>query len=164
VPLIGHFHATEDTQAVRDEVFGVIADYPFRIDATIYEKRKVKPHLYDAVSFYTMAWRLHLRHLMPQITKMGEELFVISASIGTKNKRRVFGEAVTDMVSQASRGTTFRTAAWDAACEPCLQAADYCCWAIQRKWEMEDERSYVLIKDKIASEFDMFQPSGEFYY
>jgi hypothetical protein len=27
--------------------------------------------------------------------------------------------------------------------DPCLQVADYCTWAIQRKWERGDERSHV---------------------
>lgn len=36
--------------------------------------------------------------------------------------------------------------------EPCLVVADYCTWAIQRKWERNDARSQILLADKIASE------------
>jgi hypothetical protein len=36
--------------------------------------------------------------------------------------------------------------------EPCLVVADYCTWAIQRKWERDDQRSHELIAGKIASE------------
>ena len=30
--------------------------------------------------------------------------------------------------------------------------ADYCTWAIQRKWERDDNRSQILLQDKIFSE------------
>jgi hypothetical protein len=39
------FHATTDPQAVRDDVFGCLQAIPFRVDATIFEKRKAQPHL-----------------------------------------------------------------------------------------------------------------------
>lgn len=38
--LTKEFHATDDPQAVRDEVFAVIAAADFRIDATLLEKSK----------------------------------------------------------------------------------------------------------------------------
>ncbi|HEY5286242.1 MAG TPA: hypothetical protein VIJ50_03970 [Solirubrobacteraceae bacterium] len=42
--------------------------------------------------------------------------------------------------------------------EPCLVVADYCTWAIQRRWEREDQRSHELIADKIASEVQVAPP------
>jgi hypothetical protein len=42
--------------------------------------------------------------------------------------------------------------------------ADYCCWALSRKWEKGDDRSYALIQDKIRSEFDVFRSGRTFYY
>lgn len=44
------------------------------------------------------------------------------------------------------------------------QIADYCSWAIQRKWESGDQRSYDLIRDKIRSEFDAFSTGSMYYY
>ena len=38
-------HATEDAQAVRDEVFDLIQRYDFRVDATILEKSKAEPQI-----------------------------------------------------------------------------------------------------------------------
>ncbi len=164
IPLLGHFHATEDTQAVRDEVFNVIKDYRFRIDATIIEKRKVRPYLYNEVEFYKTAWYYHMKYVAPRVVNVDIELFVVSASLGTKRRRTEFGEAVADVVSQTCQTAAYRTASWDASCEPCLQAADYCCWAIQRKWEKNDQRSYAFIRDKIASEFDIFRVGRQLYY
>ena len=84
--------------------------------------------------------------------------------MGTKKKREGFRAAIHDVVDQATRGVDFRTASWAGASDPCLWVADYCCWAIQRKWERADERSYALIKSKVRSEFNVFRFGTETYY
>jgi hypothetical protein len=53
---------------------------------------------------------------------------------------------------------------WSDQPDPCLQVADYATWAIQRKHEKNDARSYNLIKDKIASEFQPFRVGTTTYY
>ncbi len=159
------FHATEETQAVRDRVFAALAPPNFRIDATILEKRKAQPHLTaDEAGFYKTAWFLHFKYVASRILRPGDELLVIAASLGTKKKRAAFHKAVQDVVAQTTPGTVFQTGSWSAASDPCLWVADYCCWAIQRKWERSDERSYVLIKNKLASEFEPFRHSTTLYY
>jgi len=50
------------------------------------------------------------------------------------------------------------------AADPCLQIADYCAWAIQRKWERQDLRSYDLIRAKIRSEYDLWAKGTDYYY
>ena len=59
---------------------------------------------------------------------------------------------------------THCVAFWAYESDPCLQIADYCTWAIQRKWEGNDPRSHVLIADKIRSEFDVWQRGTTYYY
>ena len=73
-------------------------------------------------------------------------------------------QAVRDVVLQVARATHIQTAFWPAAIDPCLQVADYCCWAIQRKWERGDNRSHVLIAEKIASELDIFRFGSVTHY
>ncbi|CAA9356961.1 MAG: hypothetical protein AVDCRST_MAG68-4095 [uncultured Gemmatimonadetes bacterium] len=60
--------------------------------------------------------------------------------------------AVQAAVLDTSPATEVRVASWDAQSDPCLQVADYCCWAMRRKWEMGDLRSYDLIREKIGLE------------
>jgi len=133
------FHATEDPQKVRDEVFGVLSQGDFRIDATILEKSKAQTHLQNERALYKMAWYLHFKHVAPTVATKADRLFVVASSLGTKKKRATFHGAVDEVV-------------------------DYCVWAIQRKWEREDRRSYDLIKDKIASEFDVWSIGPTHYY
>lgn len=159
------FHASEELQAVRDRVFDELSRFAFRVDTTVIEKRKVYPHIAaDQVRFYKTAWYLHFKYIAPRIAKEGDELLVISASLGTKSRREAFRGAVEDVVAQVSPAADWRTVSWAAASDPCLWVADYCAWAIQRKWESGDPRSYDLIRDKIATEFDAFARSTRVYF
>ena len=45
-----------------------------------------------------------------------------------------------------------------------LQVADYCCWAMFRKWERGNVASYNLIATAIRSEFDVFRTGARHYY
>ena len=159
------FHATTDAQAIRDEVYRLISRHNFRIDATIFEKSKTIPHLREEdLNFYKTAWHFHTKFVLPQITGPGDELLVVGASITLRKKEQRANEAIAEVLGIVSGSTPFKTAAWSSSSEPCLQVADYCCWAIQRKWERGDDRSYVLIKDRIRSEFDIFQWGKTRYY
>jgi hypothetical protein len=51
-----------------------------------------------------------------------------------------------------------------AAADPGIQVADYCAWAIQRKWERGDARSYDLIADKIDHEHEVWRGHTTTYY
>lgn len=152
-PLTAAFHATEDRQAVRDQVFDTISRMNIRIDATIIEKSRVHPNRRDMLAFYRLAWRLHAKRVMPMACPPSSELLVIAASIGTRNEQKAIGTAISDVVRQSGRTIDMtKVAYWPAPSDPCLQVTDYCCWAIQRKWERKDERSFDLIKHLMASE------------
>jgi hypothetical protein len=160
------FHATTDRQVVRDRVFAELAKHAFRIDATIFEKPKAQPHLrVTDERFYKYAWYLHFKHVAPEVLSKGDEVLIVGASLGTAKRRAVFRGAIEDVASQVlPRGVRARVASWGASADPCLQAADYCCWAIQRKWERGDPRSHVLIAPQVRTEFDVWEIGRTFYY
>ena len=105
-----------------------------------------------------------MQYVAPRIAKEDDELMVVGASISTNRRRATFASAVAKVVARTVKSASVRTAYWPANTDPCLQVADYCCWAIQRKWEREDSRSYVLIQDKIQSEFEPFKTGRIVYY
>lgn len=158
------FHASTEEQAVRDEVFKLLAGASFRVDATILEKQKAQPHLHTEEYFYQMAWWLHFKFVAPKIASSGDRLLVTAASVGTKKKRADFHNAVRRVVRQVSPTLSYQVAFWPFESDPCLQVTDYCTWAIQRKWELTDPRSHVLIEDKIKSEYDVWQRGKTYYY
>lgn len=45
-----------------------------------------------------------------------------------------------------------------------LQAADYCNWAIYRKWDKNDAVYYNEIKPAIFSEYELFTSDDQVYY
>lgn len=163
--LESEFHATTDDQAIRDRVFASLAGHQFRVDTTILEKSKSQPHLRSSdLRFYQYAWFFHFKHIARRVAMSHDELLVVAASYGTKRLRNAFYEAVRDVVSQFTPTLKYRVASWSADSEPCLQVADYCSWAIQRKWERADPRSHVLIQAKVCTEFDVFKTGSTHYY
>jgi len=165
VDIDREFHATEDAQAIRDEVFKIIGGHSLRVDATILEKAKAQPHLrVTPERFYQYAWFYHMRHVRPLVAGAGDELFVVAASVGTKKKRKAFQGGVDDVLTQVAGKCIYETACWPAAIDPCLQVADYCCWAIFRRFESNDNRSYDLIKHHVKTMFDLFKNGVKYYY
>lgn len=148
------FHATSDKQHVRDQVFEVLAEADFRIDVTILAKAKAYSYIKaDPIRFYKTAWWLHFKFVAPKIAQTDDELLVVASSLSIERKRKLVGKAVGDVVTQVAPTVKCHTLFAPAATDPCLQMADYSTWAIQRRHERGDLRSYDLIKDKIKSEF-----------
>jgi hypothetical protein len=146
-------HASEDPQAVRDEVFQTVGRCELRIDATIIDKTTVPAELRDPHRLYRYAWHEHFRRIAADIARPGDRLLAVASDLGTRKRRGAFHLAVDDAVRSAAR-CSHRVAFWPNVSEPCLVVADYCTWAIQRKWERGDERSYELIATKITTEIE----------
>jgi Protein of unknown function (DUF3800) len=166
-PLGDFFHATTDAQSVRNEVFAEILKHDFQVQATIMEKSKAQPQVRSSREiFYKYGWHYHFQHALAKYVVSSDELHIVAASIGTKKGQKVFTSSVNDVVRQHLR---LQRAQWTtdfcpAATDPCLQVADYCSWAIQRRWEMGDHRSYDLIKSRINYEYDLWQRGTLHYY
>lgn len=155
--LTDAFHATTDKQRVRDRVFELIAAMDIHVDATIFEKSKTIPARQNDLPFYKLAWYHHAKSTVPSRVMHGEELHVIAASLKTKNEQKAIASGIEDVIVQTGRQLTdSKVHYWPASTDPCLQVADYCCWAIQRKWERQDSRSHELIAHLIRSEYDMW--------
>jgi hypothetical protein len=165
ISLVQEFHATEDYQHVRDRVFASISQHKMRIDSTIVEKSGIAEHLRASeYRFYKQILFRHLKHVVPQIMQPDDTLLVVCAALGTRRDREIHRANLQDVIEQVQpSGSVIRFAFWPAAIEPCLQVADYCSWAIHRKWERHDERSYVLISDMICSEFDLFSKGEDLF-
>jgi hypothetical protein len=163
--VLPEFHAHNDKQRVRDRVFNVIAASDVRVDATLLDKTKTQDHLRaNELRFYKQAWYLHFKYVAPRICGPLDELFVVTSSLQIKRKRQAIHDAVRDVVQQVSPTAVFHTAFFPAISDPCLQVADYVTWAIQRKYEMNDTRSYDTIRHMVNSEFQPFLMGPKTYY
>lgn len=165
---IEYFHASEDAQAVRDEVFSIIQRNlaGVRVDSLVVEKRKVGPALRPPEHFYPKMLGYLLRYILnghdlPQY----KEVIVFTDRIPVHKKRKAV-EKVAKMVLayMLPQGVCYRVLHHDSKSNMDLQIADYCNWAIYRKWDTQDERSYQLIRSVIVSEFDFCRTGTVLYY
>lgn len=164
LPLGDYFHCSADKQVVRDRVFEVICRHDFQIQATIMEKSKAQPRVrVDRPRFYQTGWFFHFRHGIAVPGNPVPDLLVTAATIGTRKERASFLAAIKDVMRQTVPGK-HTTSFCPAAADPCVQVADYCAWAIQRKWERNDPRSYDLIKDRITYEYELWRHGTKHYY
>jgi hypothetical protein len=159
------FHAANDKQHVRDRVYALLTDADLRFDVTILDKRKAREDVRsDPLYFYKLAWYLHLKYVAPRIVGPYDELMVVASSLQISKKKAAVARTVREVVEQVSPTATSRTGFLPAMSDPCLQIADYMTWAVQRKYELGDHRSYDLIGSKIASEFQPFFDGANVYY
>jgi hypothetical protein len=167
--LGSYFHCCKDRPAIREKVFDLISRMELRIFAQVMEKSKAQPKIRPTKQrFYKYGWFYLFKHVAPQIVAKGSNLMVTAASLGSKKEQTDFTDAVKDALQQT---VPIRRAQWvtdfpQAAADPCLQIADYCAWAIQRKWESggKDLNSYNVIKDKMKHEFDFWRHGTHHYY
>ncbi|MEO6382543.1 MAG: DUF3800 domain-containing protein [Nitrobacter sp.] len=165
LPVGDFFHCTTDKQVVRDEVFKVICQHDFNVHATIMEKSKAQSQIRATEHrFYQYGWLYHMRFSGKLYRPQHDEIHVTAATIGVKKKRITFEDGVRDVCRQTMSNKKWRTSFWPSQSDPCLQLADYCTWAIQRKWETGDARSYDLIKAKIGYEYDLWRRGTTHYY
>jgi hypothetical protein len=159
------FHASTDAQLVRDRVFETITQHPFLVQATIMEKSKAQPHVrVSKARFYQFGYFFHFKFGLRPLIPTRSEVLVTTASLGNKKERIAFQSAVDDVMNQTSPTSEWRTDFMPSQADPCLQVADYCAWAIQRKWERDDSRSYDLIADRITYEYDLWSRGNVHYY
>lgn len=165
VELGEYFHATTDKQAVRDRVFQTILKHDWHVQATVCEKAKAQPQVTVSKSrFYKVPWFFHLKYGLAPYIPAGSHLIVTAASIGTRKERSTYINGLTDVASQNIAGSTWCVDFRPAMTDCWLQIADYCAWAIQRKWETGDSRSHDLIKGRITYEYDIWKRGTEFHY
>lgn len=166
LPVTEEFHATEDKNEVRAEVYDFIAsNKTIRADATLLEKSKAMPHIRSSQqAFYKYAWFYHFKHVGPKLLQDKTEAMITAAALGTKKGQAVYTSAVNDVMQQTVQSQQWKTFFPRSVADPCLQIADYFAWAIQRKWERGETAWYEKISDQINSEYDLWRTGTKHYY
>lgn len=165
VQLGDYFHATTDAQAVRDRVYATLLKHDFQVQATICDKPKAQPQVrVSKARFYQYPWYYHFKHGLAKHVPADAQLLVTAASIGNRKERLTFSNCLQDVTTQTITKGTWAVDFRPSHCDPCLQVADYCAWAIQRKWERGDSRSYDLIADRVTYEYDLWRHGRHTYY
>jgi len=166
------FHATEDKQVIRDQVFKIIRNLDdFIVDSVVAQKNKAHLSLYRETYFKqnkvihrvtgTEFYRIVCQTLLQYIFKRFEptdvsQIIIILDSLFTNNKKQIVLKTLKTYLKDHFNkpfNIYFHQAKADINC----QIADYCGWAIYVKEERNETRPIVFVKDKIKSEFSIFQ-------
>lgn len=130
-------HAKDDSWSTRDEVYDLIRRQAPRFDTTFLLKAKAYADVKRAgpVYLYKLAWFLHFKEIVRQVSAPGDTVFVIAGSLQTNNKRAAIRTALEDVCRQAAGNRTIVPCIWEAASSWGIQVADYALWATQRTLE-----------------------------
>jgi hypothetical protein len=163
-----YFHCAEDNSYVRRKVFELIAGQldTLRIDSLIVEKAKTGPALRADEAFYPRMLGYLLRHAVErELVHSVEEMIVITDTIPLQKKRRAVEKAIkTVLADMLPAGMRYRVLHHTSRSHYGLQVADYCNWAVFRKWQRGETEFYDQIKPALRSEFDIFRTGVTYYY
>jgi hypothetical protein len=163
-----YFHACENPQPVRTRVFDIIRRNlaGVRVDALVVEKRKTGPALQAEEVFYPRMLGYLLKYILGgHDLSLFKEVIVFTDIIPIQRKRSAVEKAIKTTLSTMLPGSAhYRLLHHASKSNSDLQIADYCTWAIYRKWQMGDGRSYQHIQPAVISEFDIFAGGTTYYY
>lgn len=164
---VEYFHARDDRRQVRDRVYSVIErNSNIRVDAIIAEKAKTHPSLTEPYKFYPRMMGILLKWIyqfLPPQNYSG--VFVFMDYLQLPGQREAFMKGAKEAVHPyLQRGQPYGVMLHRSMSHPYLQVADYCGWAIQRRWEQQDDRPWSRIRGLLKSEFDVFAIGTERFY
>ena len=85
-------------------------------------------------------------------------VFVITDTIPVNRKRRAIERGIQGaLATMLPSGMKYRMLHHNSRSHYGLQVADYCCWAIHRKWQTGESGWFDHIKPAVRSESDIFR-------
>jgi Protein of unknown function (DUF3800) len=161
------FHAHTDRQAHRDLfVKTVVAFDTWNFAALVVEKRKVNPAIRAPEIFYPRFLSSILRFIFRgTIGQSASSLTIFTDSIPLNKKREAAEKAIKTACRTELKTIPFEIFHHPEQCNNWIQVADYCTWAVARKWERKDTRTYDQLRDRLhAPELDALRNGSTFYY
>lgn len=163
-----YFHASEDKQAVRDLVIGIINRHlgRFTADSVVIRKNKTNPSLRTPEKLYPRVFEWLVKYAIPRRVEVGiRSVIVVTDALPVAKRRRTIEKSVkTALKGHLPAGVSYCLFHHQSKSDLNLQIADYFNWAIFRKWETGDLRSCRLVEDAIKSEGDLFAAGDQVYY
>ena len=165
---ISAFHAAEEKQENRDEVVStLVRHHNWQFAGIVIEKNKVAPKYYEHYRFYpryasnplSVAFSLSLRPTTNSVLVFTDSLPV------QKHKDSVEKAIKSTCRAMLPKGLQFHSYHHRLESNIWIQVADYCCWAIFRKWEQGDDRTYnQLVGRLVSEEIDLLADQSTTHY
>jgi len=167
---ICHFHAAEDKQSTRDAVVGVLVGHgAWRFASVVVQKNKVYEPLREPTRFYAKFLTSALRFVLRGRVHAGTSCILIYTDRLPTTKRanaKAFEKAVKlECAADLPKGFPAYMYHHPSESNYWLQATDYACWGVQRKWELDDLRTYnSLVPHLAAPELDALAIGTRTFY
>ena len=166
---VEYFHASEDRQAVRNEVFGIIKTLSnIRVDSLIVEKRKAGPSIRPINKLYPMMVEQLLKYPFNapgiDIQTYEKVFFFFDRAASTKKQQQILIASVKYYLAKHLKGIDYHIAMHSSSSHHYLQIVDYLSWAVYEKWERQEYRPYQEISHLLKSEFQIFQHGTTTWY
>jgi len=175
-----YFHATEDMQKVRDEIYKIISSLgnTFEIHSIIARKNKANPVLYKenymkgknfiervtGLGLYQKVCETLLQYVFKGKGNKVEKIVIVLGSLFVGDKKKVLLQTLKHYLKNNFQGVPFEIYSHQSCADLNCQLADYCCWAIAVRAERGEKRPYDVIKAQIKSIFDIFKNGDKEYY
>lgn len=158
---VEYFHATEDAQTVRNQVFAIIIKFNhIRIDSVIAEKSNIPASLRGVGQIYPLMVEMLYNSLLcggVEINKSDKVVIFMDRESAHAREREPLIKGIKKYLSQHLPRTPYQILMHASMSHPYLQVVDYCSWAIFRKWEKSDRRSFDKIQQLVKSEISIFE-------
>lgn len=158
------FHATEDKQVVRDEVFKIITGMEYiKAHSIVIRKNRTNPSLRSEEKFYSKMTGYLLDYIQKKYKYT--KLCVIFNGSPTNSKKKILIKSVKSEIALKNIQNEYQIYFPNASTERMLDVADYISWAIYVKWERSELRGYTEIQKFLGKEeLDIFVNGDREYY
>jgi hypothetical protein len=166
---IEYFHAAEDRQTVRDEVFNIVAGLSdLRIDSIIVDKRKTAPKIRPLKIFYPKMIEYLLKYPFDSqgidISNFDKVFIFMDRECSKASERDALIKAIKMTLARHLKQKPYIICMHSSVSHYYLQIVDYCSWAIYVKYEKGESRPYNKIENLVSSEFKIFEGGSIDWY
>ena len=163
-----YFHASEDRQAVRDSFLATVAPCISQFDAysVLISKNRTNPSLREPAKLFPRMFEWLMKYALPRaMSQDTSQVVIVTDTIPVQRQRRAVEKAVKSGIKPyLPSSTPHRLLHHQSRADLNLQVVDYVNWAVFRKWESGDFRSYSLVASSIRGEADLFARGDCEYY
>ncbi len=149
-------------------MFNIIVNHldAMDVDTLIVEKRKTAPELTAHNRFYPEMIGHLIRHVLRRKQDTdSDEVIVITDTVPLKRQRQAVEKSIKLVLSRMlPPGQRYQILHHNSRSHYGLQIADYCCWAVARKYEMGETTCLDRIRPALRSESEIFSNSMTHYY
>lgn len=161
------FHAVNDRQANRNAVVSTMLGHGnWAFASMVVEKSKVNPVIREPREFYPQFASMVLRFVFRGRIAVGtSRVLIFTDRIPVHRKKAVEVALKSACRADLPKGMPFDIYHHPKESNKWIQVVDYCCWAIFRKWEHSDERTYQQIRGHLVTpELNVLRRGLTHYY